>query len=467
MIQARNGTVWVASSDGVRRYKDDIWLQNGVEEGLPSDAAYEIVEDHQGTLWAGTTRGLSMYQASTDIDPPRTQILSADNQQAFSMDTPVTLILRGQDKWKFTPQERLLYSYRLNNLKWTPFTSENTVTLKDFTPGKQRLEARSMDRNGNIDRQPAVFELSVFLPWYLETRLLIVLTGALVLFLLLASFAINRHIRLKRSYAEVGRIVAERTRELEKANQALIHSEKMRALGTLAAGIAHDFNSILSIIKGSAQIIESNLQDHDKVTTRLNRIKTVVDQGAEMVKAMLGYSRITNKELALTRINDVVEETVKLLGDRFLKEVDLHCELFPQLPPAPCDANLLRQMLLNLILNAAGAISGPGRITIRTGMVHQFHGVPVLAPAASEHYVLIAVDDTGCGIPSDIRSRIFEPFFTTKAFSSRRGTGLGLSMVYEFAKDLGFGLQVESTVGQGSSFTVFIPAPADAAAPRA
>jgi signal transduction histidine kinase len=458
MIQGRNGTVWVASSDGVHRFKDDSWIQNGVEEGLPSDAVYEVMEDPQGNIWAGSTRGLSLYHASSDIDPPRTQIISPNNQQTFPMDIPVTLRFFGQDKWQFTRQDRLLFSYRLNNLKWTPFNPANTVTINEFTPGKQRLEARSMDRNGNIDRLPAVFDLTIFLPWYFETRLLVVLTGALVISLIFGSLAINRHLRLKRSYAEVERIVGERTRELEKANQALIHSEKMRALGTLAAGIAHDFNSILSIIKGSAQIIESNLQDREKVTTRLNRIKTVVDQGAEMVKAMLGYSRISSKELVPTQINELVEETVKLLGDRFLKEVDLHCELSSRLPEVPCATHLLRQMLLNLILNAADAISGPGRITIRTGMVNQIKGVATLAPSASPHYVFVAVDDNGCGIPPEIQSRIFEPFFTTKAFSSRRGTGLGLSMVYEFAKDLGFGLQVESTMGQGSSFAIFIPA---------
>ena len=99
-----------------------------------------------------------------------------------------------------------------------------------------------------------------------------------------------------RSYAEVEKKVAERTRELEVANRQLLHSQKMNALGTLAAGIAHDFNNILSIIKGSAQIIEDNLDNHGKVRTRVDRINTVVEQGAGIVKAMLGFSRDSDEQ---------------------------------------------------------------------------------------------------------------------------------------------------------------------------
>ena len=109
--------------------------------------------------------------------------------------------------------------------------------------------------------------------------------------LFFAGLAFNRHRQLLRSYAEVEEKVAQRTRELESANRQLLHSQKMNALGTLAAGIAHDFNNILSIIKGSAQIIEDNLDNPAKVSTRVNRINTVVEQGAGIVKAMLGFSR--------------------------------------------------------------------------------------------------------------------------------------------------------------------------------
>ena len=115
--------------------------------------------------------------------------------------------------------------------------------------------------------------------------------------------------------------VAERTRELEIASRELLHSQKMNALGTLAAGIAHDFNNILSIIKGSAQIIEDNVDNPKKVHTRVDRIKTVVEQGAGIVKAMLGFSRDSDSSRRSVRSQRGREGTIKLLGDRFLREV--------------------------------------------------------------------------------------------------------------------------------------------------
>jgi signal transduction histidine kinase len=457
MVKGRDGVIWVASSDGLYRYVRGSWIQNGVDEGLPSVAVYEAFVDHQGNLWAGTARGLSRYDPSADIDPPKTAVTSASGADEFSLDTLITLVFSGRDRWKFTPADRLLYAYRLDNLKWSPYQSDNAVAFKELTPGKHNLEVRAMDRNGNEDPQPAIFEFTVILPWYLETRLLITLFGGLATAVFFAGLAINRHMQLKRSYAEVERIVEQRTRELQEANQALLHSQKMRALGTLAAGIAHDFNSILSIIKGSAQIIEDNLDERKKVLTRLDRIKTVVDQATGIIKMLLGFSRLSDQELVTVEVNVIVEDTLRLLGDRFLSETTLRCETGQGLPPVPCAKDLLQQMLLNLILNAAEAMTSRGQVTVRTGLLEQLPAGLVLGPAPATRYVYIAVQDTGCGIAPEVQARIFEPFFTTKSFSSRRGTGLGLSMVYEFAKDQGYGLRVESVVGKGSTFTILMP----------
>jgi signal transduction histidine kinase len=114
-------------------------------------------------------------------------------------------------------------------------------------------------------------------------------------------------------------------------------------------------------------------------------------------------------------------------------------------------------MLLNLIFNAADALQDHGKIHLETRLAKQIQGPLVLNSAPAAEYILIEVKDEGCGISEDILPRIFEPFFTTKAFSSRRGTGLGLSMVYELAKQLKYGLKVESQVGKGSKFTIIIP----------
>jgi signal transduction histidine kinase len=323
--------------------------------------------------------------------------------------------------------------------------------------GKHRFEVRAMDRNWNEDPGSASAELAIVIPWYEESRIIVTLVCGLALVLFFAGLAVNRHLQLIRSYAEVEKIVALRTQELERANQELLHSQKMRALGTLAAGIAHDFNNILSIIKGSAQIIEGHIDDEEKIRTRVNRIKTVVEQGAGIVKSMLGLSRISPQNMVLCDLNSIVEDTIKLLDDRFLHEVTIQFQAAPALPAVPAVKELIQQMLLNLILNAADAMSGIGEVKLATGQMIQLPPNLALSPTEATNHLYVAVQDTGCGIAQEILPRIFEPFFTTKAFSTRRGTGLGLSMVYQLAKELGFGLKVQSSIGKGSTFTIIIP----------
>jgi signal transduction histidine kinase len=232
----------------------------------------------------------------------------------------------------------------------------------------------------------------------------------------------------------------------------------MNALGTLAAGIAHDFNNILSIVKGSAQIIEDNLDNPTKVRTRLDRIKTVVEQGAGIVRAMLGFSRGSDQQPDRCDLNAAVTETIDLLGDRFLRQAEVRFERAPGLPEVAASKDLIQQILLNFIFNAADAMLERREVILRAGRLEKLPERLVLAPAAAAAgFVFVSVRDFGAGISPENLPRIFEPFFTTKSMSARRGTGLGLSMVYELARKLQAGLAVESEVGKGSVFTLILP----------
>jgi signal transduction histidine kinase/streptogramin lyase len=464
MVRTRDGSVWVAASSGMYRYMPahNAWVENGTEEGLPSADVREVFEDPGGRLWAGTGRGLSLYDSEADRDPPLTRIreLTETGRKVQEGGTIALSFNTSQDKWNYTLPSRLLFSYQLDTNEWTRFSGEaNGVSFPDQPSGRHHLSVRAMDRNGNIEAKAAGYDFEVILPWYKETRLVLIALAGLAGALFFAGLAFNRHQRLVHSYAEVEQKVAERTRELEIAHRELLHSQKMTALGTLAAGIAHDFNNILSIIQGSAQIIEDNLENAQKVRTRVDRIKTVVEQGAGIVKAMLGFSRDSGPESAQCDINAVVEDTIKLLGDRFLRDVQVTFDPAPSLPSLAASKDFIQQMLLNFIFNAAESTTGRKRIILATGLVDKLAADPVLAPAKAETYVTIAVRDFGCGIAAANLPRIFEPFFTTKAFSTRRGTGLGLSMVYQLASKMGAGLTVESALEQGSTFTLILAVP--------
>jgi signal transduction histidine kinase len=156
-------------------------------------------------------------------------------------------------------------------------------------------------------------------------------------------------------------------------------------------------------------------------------------------------------------LNDVVQDTLKLLGDRFLREVQVSFQPTPELPGVLAAKEFVQQILLNFIFNAAESMEASKQIVLSTRVISELPADLVLLPVPSARYAAVSVKDSGCGIPSENLPRIFEPFFTTKALSTRRGTGLGLSMVYELAKKLGAGLLVDSAVGRGSTFTLVLP----------
>jgi signal transduction histidine kinase len=457
LAKTHDGKIWAATGRGLFAWQNGSWMSHGVEDGLPSPGIVKLLEDGNERFWAATTRGLSLYHPETDTSPPRTLPPEIDSPETITTDGKVRLAFYGKDRWDNTPVERLLYSCRLDENAWLPYSDSPVKTFDRLGPGKHRVEVRAMDRNWNEDAATALVEFSVLLPWYQEPRLIAVTIAGMALVLLFAALAVNRHRRLIRSYAEVEKIVALRTRELERANEELLHSQKMKALGTLAAGIAHDFNNILSIIKGSAQIIERNPGDTEKIHTRVSRIKTVVEQGSGIVKSMLGLSRVTEKDFVPSDLTALIGDTVRLLGDRLPPGAGIRFEPGADLPSVRAPGELIQQMIYNLVLNAVDAMSGAGEVVLRTELATAPPKNVSLHPAPAPHYANIIVEDTGSGIAPEILPRIFEPFFTTKALSSRRGTGLGLSMVYELAKELGYGLHVRSTPGEGTTFTILIP----------
>jgi signal transduction histidine kinase len=459
LVKARDGSIWVASDNGVHRFFHDAWLANGSEEGLPSATVRQIFEDHTGRVAAATALGLSFYHPDADLDPPHTYVENLPTpNNTLPEGSIVTISFDAQDKWKQTSVDRLVYSFRLDGLDWSPYQEQRSASFLDVAAGKHIFRVRSMDRNWNEDPRPAQLEFAMTVPWYRESRLIFISGTGLAVALFFASLALNRHRQLLRSYAEVEAKVAIRTKQLDLANQELFHSQKMNALGTLAAGIAHDFNNILSIIKGSAQIIEDNLDNEDKIRTRTDRIKTVVEQGAGIVQAMLGFSRNSDRQLAPCNVNHIVRDTITLLGDRFLREVEVKFEPAEPAPPeVPASREFLQQILLNFIFNAAEASTGHRQVILSTAHSNRLPISMALKPAAANNYVFISVKDFGSGIAPEVMPRIFEPFFTTKSLSVRRGTGLGLSMVYELARRMDCGLAVESVVGQGSKFTLIIP----------
>lgn len=452
---AREGGVWVASGSGLYRLRENAWFNVSEEEGLPAAAVYHVFEDGGGRVRAATGRGLYAFDRRADIDPPRAEISGADVPTEAG-DNRALFIVGGQDRWRLTSPGRLMFSFRLDNNPWSTWRPSGSVQYTNLTAGTHRFTVRAMDPSGNVQPSPALMEFNVTLPWFKDPRLVWTSAAVAVLLVALAVQAVLSYLRLRSSYAEVERQVAERSAALERANLELLHSQKMRALGTLAAGVAHDFNNLLSIIKGSAQLIEAHLDDRQRTHQRLQRIRTAVDQGAALVRAMLGYSRGSDAQAREIDAADVALRAIRLLDEPLQARVRFHPPP-ASLPRVKAPPEMLQQILFNLIQNADDAVSHQGEIHVHISTDPPPEH-PILKAAPGPGYVTLSVTDHGVGIPPENLQQIFEPFFTTKGFSSRRGTGLGLSMVYAFAKELGAGIAVSSTVGRGSTFCIILPA---------
>jgi signal transduction histidine kinase len=289
--------------------------------------------------------------------------------------------------------------------------------------------------------------------------LLLVVASGVLLVMFCAVFVLRRQRELIRAYFEVDRQMEQRTQQLEVAQAEILHSQKMKALGTLAAGIAHDFNNLLSIIRMANKLTAKQTQADPEVQDNVRLVEKAVGQGKQLVNSMLGYSREPAGEQGPWAIAGVVENAVNLLSKQFLGGLSLQLELDRGLPPAALAKGRLEQILLNLIVNASEAMKGQGTLRIVVREAPAMNASWVLPPAPAGRYVQLLIADTGPGIPPEILPRIFEPFFTTKNAGTTRGTGLGLSMVYTLAQHEGFGLRVESELGKGTTFSIVIPMP--------
>ena len=231
----------------------------------------------------------------------------------------------------------------------------------------------------------------------------------------------------------------------------------MESIGTLASGIAHDFNNILGIIIGYASLLDQKLNDPLRRSAYLEAIMKAAERGAGLVRQILTFARKSDFTLEKVDVNSIIGELSKMLGETFPKTITLSLQLEKALPLLAVDRTQLHQALLNLCVNARDAMGERGSLTLSTRLVKGSDLVPRFANAAGRSFVEVAVADTGSGMDEITKSRIFEPFFTTKEVG--RGTGLGLSVVFGVVQEHQGLVDVESEVGRGSTFRIWLPVP--------
>jgi len=234
-------------------------------------------------------------------------------------------------------------------------------------------------------------------------------------------------------------------------------SQKMEAIGRFAGGIAHDFNNILTIILGSAEFALSEAPAGQ--TTLLEQLETIVEaarRAAGLTGQLLAFSRKQIIEPRLVQLNDIVSGMQNMLRCLIGDEVLLGVQLAEDAWPVKADAGQIEQVLMNLAANARDAMPRGGILQITTCNVALDAEFVSLHPEMrAGDYVLLTVDDTGCGIPPELLYQIFEPFFTTKRVGE--GTGMGLATVFAIVRQCDGYLSVDSRVGEGSQFNIYLP----------
>jgi PAS domain S-box-containing protein len=240
------------------------------------------------------------------------------------------------------------------------------------------------------------------------------------------------------------------------AEAQLIQAQKMELVGQLTGGIAHDFNNMLTVITGTIEILADGVKDTPHLATITKLIGEAADRGAQLTADLLSFARKQPLQPAEIDVNGLIGDAVRLLSPVLGKQIEIETALSGEVWPAFVDRSQLSAALVNLAINARDAMPEGGKVTFATGNI--ILGVPEAVARGVERagdYVVIEVSDTGAGIAQTHLDRIFDPFFSTKEVG--RGTGLGLSMVFGFAKQSGGSVDVRSEAGRGTTFRIHLP----------
>jgi PAS domain S-box-containing protein len=255
-------------------------------------------------------------------------------------------------------------------------------------------------------------------------------------------------------FIEIKGFLVDVTRQT-KLEAQLQKARKMETVGTLAGGIAHEFNNLLMTIQGNTSLIQYDLDMADPHFQMLVKIEEAVSRGVKLTQQLLGYAKKGKYEVKSLHVNRLVQKTAQTFG-KSQKDISIHYELSEDIPVIQADQDQMEQVLLNLLTNAAEAMTGRGKLLLKTSSVTDEHIHAKLYDPLPGDYIKLAVRDTGIGMDELTRNRIFDPFFTTKGMGD--GKGLGLASVYGIIKSHGGYIEVDSEKNSGSTFNIFLPA---------
>ena len=262
----------------------------------------------------------------------------------------------------------------------------------------------------------------------------------------------NSREELRESARTLEQKVEKRTRELRRAQAETMRGEKLASVGLLASGVAHELNNPLTGILTFSHLLREKMPDKSPDADDMDLVIRETKRCAAIIKRLLDFAREKQPEKKFTDLNQIITDTVRIVEKpAHLRDIEIVLDLDRSLPPIWIDADQIKQVIMNMVVNAQHAVEEKGNITVRTRRALD----PRVSAAEAKPMVAISIIDTGCGISEKNLKRIFDPFFTSKDVG--RGTGLGLSVSHGIVEAHGGLIEVESKVGEGSTFRVFLP----------
>ncbi len=482
IYEDRGGHLWFATENGLTRFNGEAFASLTQRDGLASNVVEGLVQDAEGAYWITTHGGLTRFRpnpGSTSTAAIRSVIADRHYRDASRVLAPegglVTFQFEGIS-FKTNPRN-LLFRYRLVGLDdaWST-TRSRRVEYADLSSGQYVFEVQFIDRDLRWSNEATTV---LHLEFSRAKQSLIV--GGSIAFLVIVGLGIRTtrmHFQLRHAKRDLENRVMLRTRHLNDANEKLknqiearraaeteletqrsliFRADRLRSLGEMAAGIAHELNQPLVGVRGLAEHVLISLDrgwkvSDDKLRDRVGRIVEQADRMVHIIDHVRRFAREAGKpDSSSVTVNEVVSSGIGLVGAQLRsQDVVLKVDLAEDMPPVLANPFSLEEVLINLINNARDAVvnSSNGaepRISVRTSF-----------NAGEARPLGIEVEDNGSGIPPDVLSKIWDPFFTTK--DPDKGTGLGLSISRAIIEDFGGVIQIDTEDGRGTTVTISLPA---------
>ncbi|MBT5832712.1 MAG: response regulator [Candidatus Latescibacteria bacterium] len=504
ILGSKNGDLWIGTEFfGLFQFDGTFWKRHDIQDGLPDNNITDIIDLPDGHIIASTVEGMSRFDGQawvnylTDIPnaapnglrvgPQNQHWINTKNQHTIhhtprtqAPQTTITVNLtkvsqpgntilswQGADPWRASTQH-LMFSHRLDNEDWSPYTPSTNRVLLSQPSGQHTFQVRARNTDFIVDPSPSQLTFQVAPPLWREPWLVITVFCLIFAGVTQTVRIVQRDRQLQKTnkdlqvaQADLERRVALRTKELKETNEQLIfeaaerqktereliHLERLRALGEMSAGISHNLNNMLTGILGPAQMVK-DLMTNPSGQFYADTILKSAARARDLVERLHQAVRGQKKNIqGPVQVNQVVLDAIQTTRPRWKDEMEsrgIVIEMLTQLETVPeikANQTGLHDVLVNLIFNALDAMPDGGSITLATDV--------------QDGHVMIRIRDTGEGMNEETQARVFEPFFTTKM---NIGTGLGLFTVHGEIESWNGDIDVKSTIGKGTTFTIQLPA---------